>query len=66
MKKWVESWLIPMVNRLADTPGKKRAAYVVIALLGLLTAWVGITVTQVSVEQIFVLDQTPLGQGALK
>ena len=66
MKKWIESWLIPLVNKVADTPGKKRVVYIAIALLGLLVAWFGFTVTQVSVEQIFVLDQTPLGQGALK
>ena len=66
MKKWIESWLIPLVDSVADTPGKKKVAYGVIAVLGILMAWFGLTVTQVSVEQLMVLDQTPLGAGRLK
>lgn len=66
MKKWIESWLIPLVNKYADTPGKKKVVYVTLAILGLVLAWFGVTVSQVSVEQLMVLDQTPIGQGALK
>lgn len=66
MKKWIESWLIPLVNRLADTPAKKKAVYVALALVGAILTWFGTTLTQVSVEQLMVLDQTPMGQGALK
>lgn len=66
MKAWIESWLIPLVNRFADTPGKKRIAYVIFILIGLLTAWFGVTLSQVSTEQLFVLDHTPSGQGAMK
>ena len=66
MKKWIESWLIPLVDSVADTPGKKKVAYGVIAVLGILMAWFGLTVTQVSVEQLMVLDQTPIGAGRLK
>jgi hypothetical protein len=66
VKKWVESWLVPLVNRVADTPAKKRVVYVALAIAGIVAAWFSLTVTQVSVEQLFVLDQTPLGQGVLK
>lgn len=66
MKKWIESWLIPLVDRIADTPGKKRVVYVATAVLGLLTAWFGFTVAQVSVEQLIVLGETPIGAGRLK
>lgn len=66
MKKWIESWLVPLVNRLADTRGKRRAVYVGLAVLGLLMAWLGISMTQVSVEQLIILDETPMGQGRLK
>lgn len=66
MKKWIESWLVPMVNRLADTQGKKKVVYVVLALIGALLAWFGVSLSQVSVEQLILLDHTPLGQGVLK
>jgi hypothetical protein len=66
MKKWIESWLVPLVNRVADTPQKKKAVYIVLAILGGLLAWFGISLSRVSVEQLMVLDQTPLGQGGLK
>jgi hypothetical protein len=66
MKKWIEGWLVPLVNRFADTPAKKRVVYVILAIVGLLMAWFGVSVTRVSVDQLMVLDQTPLGQGALK
>lgn len=66
MKKWIESWLIPLVNRFADTPGKKKAVYVTLAILGALMAWFGVTLSQVSVEQLMVLGETPMGQGRLK
>lgn len=66
MKRWIESWLLPLVNKVAATPGKKRMVYVVLALLGGLIAWFGVDLSRVSVEQLMVLDHTPLGQGVLK
>ncbi len=61
MKKWIESWLIPLVNKYADTPQKKKAVYAVLMVLGLFLAWFGISLTWVSYDQIYTLDQ-----GALK
>lgn len=66
MKKWVESWLIPLVNSVAKTPGQKRFVYALFLVLGIVLAWFGVTVSRVSVEQMMVLDQTPLGGGLLK
>lgn len=66
MKKWIESWLIPLVDRVAKTPRQKRIAYVLFIFVGFLVSWFGFTVSQVSTEQLFVLGETPLGQGVLK
>ncbi len=66
MKKWIESWLLPLVDSVATTPARRKLVYVALALLGMLMAWFGLSLTQVSVEQLIVLDQTPIGQGALK
>ena len=66
MKKWIESWLIPFVNKFAKTKTQKRIFYIVFIIGGIITAWFGLTVSQVATEQLFVLDQTPLGRGVLK
>jgi len=62
MKKWIESWLLPLVNNYADTPGKKKAVYVALALLGALIAWFGADIVRTSFEQAMMT----LNQGALK
>ena len=66
MKKWIESWLIPFVNKYADTKVKRRVAWSIMLVIGIVISWFGFTVTQVSTEQLFILGKTPLGQGVLK
>jgi hypothetical protein len=66
MKKWIESWLIPLVNKYADTPMKRRVAWSIIFVIGASMSWFGASLTRISSKQLIIMDQTHIGQGVIK
>lgn len=61
MKTILTRLIVPLVGKIADTPGKKKAVYILLSMLGAVLAYLGISIIQVSLDQILTLDQTPLG-----
>lgn len=64
-KKWIESWLVPFVNKIADTPEKKKFVYYLLAAAGILMAVFGATLSYISIDRASIISG-PIDQGALK